>query len=1011
MARIGQCRLTGEGVAAVQKRYRVGRWVNIAAFCSHVGIARSTYYELIGRNVWFERATLEDKLAAIGIRQSDYEQFCEFKDREWDQLRQRAGSPESVCAYLVTDIEGDARLWDAYPEAMRAAIARHDAILHQAIQDHQGRSLKLVGGGACAVFVSASDSLAAALTSQRALLVETWPLQTPLRVRMALHVGVVEPKDADRFGPALHRAARLLSIGHGGQILLTQIACEAVHDHLPEGTTLKDLHSHRLQDIQQPEHVWQLLHPTLPTDFPPLRSLQGFANNLPQQPTSFIGRTLEVAQVKELLNQTRLLTLVGAGGSGKTRLSLRAAADLLAAYPDGVWQIELASLTDASLVVQTLASALGLREQPGQTLMQTLTEFLQPRTALLLLDNCEHLIASCAHLATDLLGACPNVTLLATSREALRVAGEVVWQVPPLSQPDAERLRRVEAERMSALLASDAVRLFVERAQAQRSDFGLNASNGALVAEVCRRLDGIPLAIELAAARLRTMTVEQLLQRLDHCFQVLTGGQRTAPPRQQTLRALIDWSYDLLEASEKALLGRLSVFSGGWTLEAAMTVCAGEEIEDWEVLDLLTSLADKSLVVFEERSDVGRYRLLETIGQYAGDRLVETSEAKAWHRRHRDYFLMLANEIRPKLRGAEAVHWLKVLDAEHDNLRQALMFCLAEEDGESGLQLSAALQWFWQIRGHLSEGRERMAAVLQHPANRKHTTERANVLNASGLLAWIQGDYAAARTVYEEGLEIFRELKDQRGVSVCLGNLGSMARTQGDYELARLLQEESLAICRELKDGRGISASLMNLANLAAMQGDYAAARPLYEESLTIKREMGDRLGLAYTLHNLGNLAYEQKDYASARSLQEESLTICRELKDRRGISICLGTLGAIASEQRDDALAHSLLSESLTICRDLGDKGEILRSLEAFAGLSAAREQPERAAQLWGAAEALRTAIGSPLTGLQRESQTQKIEKLRETLGVETFLTAWEKGNALTMEAAIDLAQEGLNA
>ncbi len=538
--------------------------------------------------------------------------------------------PSGTVTFLFTDIEGSTKLWDAYPEAMRAALERHDLLLREAVADAGGFVFKTVGDAFCAAFAVAPHALMAALSAQKALIREGWPEQTPLRVRIALHTGVAQERDSDYFGPPLNRVARLLSAGHGGQTLLSASTYELVRDALPVGASLHDLGAHRLKDLERPEHVYQLVYPGFPDTFAPLKTLDTTPNNLPQQLTSFIGRETSIADATALLSKTRLLMLTGAGGSGKTRLSLQIAADVSDAYPDGAWFVELAPLSDPALVVQTVAQVLGIKEQAGQTIGQTVAEQLKEKKMLLLLDNCEHLLSACAQFVAALLRACPTVTILATSREPLGVGGEITFRVPSLSLPTVAQATLATVDSLSQF---EAVRLFIERAQSVKPDFTVTNQSAPALAQLCYRLDGIPLAIELAAARARSLAVEQINDRLDIRFRILTGGDKAALPRQQTLRALIDWSYDLLTDTEKIFFTRLCVFSGGWTLHAAEVVCGYEPVEDWEVLDLLTSLVDKSLVVAEAgegiHAETGhretRYRLLETLRQY-GMEMLEAGE-------------------------------------------------------------------------------------------------------------------------------------------------------------------------------------------------------------------------------------------------------------------------------------------------------------------------------------------------------------------------------------------------
>ena len=837
--------------------------------------------------------------------------------------------PTGTVTFLFTDIEGSTKLWEQFPDQMRTALARHDALLREAIESHNGQVFKTVGDAFCAAFSAPIQALTAVLAAQQALAAEPWPDETPLRVRMALHTGAAEERDNDYFGSCINRVARLLAIGHGGQVLLSEVTEGLVRESLPEGCRLQDLGSHRLKDLQLPEHVFALLSLDLPSDFPPLRSLQAYANNLPVQLTSFIGREKEMKEVQRLLEATHLLTLTGSGGCGKTRLALQVAAELVEDYADGVWLVELAALSDPALMPQAVATSLGLREEPGRPLTQTVTDYLFPKSALLLLDNCEHLLPACAGLVDTLLKACPHLCVLATSREALGMAGEQVYRVPSLLAPDPAALPSEEKEWTTIVSEYDAVCLFVVRAGMQKSEFALTRQNARAVASVCHRLDGIPLAIELAAARVRVLSVEEIDTRLEDRFRLLTGGSQTALPRQRTLRAAIDWSYDLLSAQERTLLSRLSVFAGGWGLEAAEAVCAEEGREDWEVLDLLTGLVDKSLVIAEERTGTSRYRLLETVRQYSRERLVQAGEEAQIRGRHLEYYLALAEEAEPKLTGPEQGEWLGRLEAEHDNLRAALAWCQTEDEGaEAGLRLGGALYRFWHVRGHFSEGRSYLTEAFGHKRAIGHDRERAKALGGAGFLAYAQGDYEAARSLHEESLSICRELGDKQGIAQSFNNLGNVAFSQGEYDSARALYEESLSIRRELGDKQGIASSLHNLGGVAKEQGDYGSARALYEESLTILRDLGNKQGIAQSLNNLGNVAVYQGDYEASRRLYEESLTLRRELGDKRGIAQSLHNLGIVVMDQADHSSARSLSEESLSIQRELGDKWGIAQSL-----------------------------------------------------------------------------------
>jgi len=550
------------------------------------------------------------------------------------------------------------------------------------------------------------------------------------------------------------------------------------------------------------------------------------------------------------------------------------------------------------------------------------------------------------------------------------------------------------------------VRLLVDRTRLQRPGFSVTSENAASLASICYRLDGIPLAIELAAPRLRSMSVEELSQGLDQRFALLTDGSRTALPRHRTLRSTIDWSYDLLREPEKLFLQRLSVFAGGWTLAAAEEVCAGEGIEHRDVLDLLTSLADKSLVVSEQEDAQTRYRLLETVRQYAHDRLEDTGGSAAIRVGHRNHYLALAEEADPKLKGAEQAEWLRRLEEEHDNLRAGLEWSLAEAETGGGLRLCGALQRFWWTRGHLAEGRQWCTRVLCKAGVEERTRERAYVLNAAGVLSYHQGDYPAARALYEESLAIRRELGDRSGIAGSLGNLGNVAVNQGDHSAARALQEQSLAIYRELGDRFGTANTLNNLGVVALNHGDYPAARALHEESLAMSRELGNPHSIALSLSNVGHVALDQGDYPAARALLEESLAIRRELGDRHGIATSLSNLGYAALDQGDYPAARALLEGSLAIRRELGDQFGIPASLEGLAAVVASLRESLRAARIWGAVERSRAETGAPLAPNERSRYDRHVAAARIASGDDAaFDSAWQEGRCLTLDQAIDLA------
>lgn len=702
-----------------------------------------------------------------------------------------------------------------------------------------------------------------------------------------------------------------------------------------------------------------------------------------------------------MLSETRLLTLTGWGGAGKTRLALQVAAEVLEGFEDGVWLVELAPLSDPDLVAQTVASAVNVREQPGRPILATLREYLQHRHALLVLDNCEHLLAACARLADTLLRACPNVKILATSREALGIGGETSWRVPPLSLPDPRHLPSLDG-----LSAYEAVRLFIERAVAVLPTFAVTNENAPWIAQVCHRLDGIPLAVELAAVRVKGLSVEQIAARLDDRFRLLTGGSRTGLPHHQTLRAAIDWSHDLLSDPERIVFRRLAVFAGGFTLEAAEAVCGGNGTDSSEVLDLLLHLVDKSLVVAEEQDGNARYRMLETIQQYGRERLGESGETEAVRRRHRDWYLGFAERAEPGLVGEEQAAWLDGLEVEHGNLRAALVHCVESGGTEAALRLVGALWRFWAVRGYFEEGRGWLEAALKG-SNNASAGFRAKALNAAGYLALSRGDHRAAHSLLEESLAIQRRLGEQAGIAISLSNLGAVALQQGDHAAARSLFEESLAIRRRLGDRVDIAVSLNDLGGAVIEEGDRALARSLLEESLTIRRQLADKAGIAVSLNNLGTAAIRQGDYAVARPLLEESLLLCREVGDTWLNAAVLDTLGDLTQAQGDHAGARSLYNESLAIYRQLEDHRGIAHCLKGLAAVAGMQGQHTRAAQMFGAAEALREVSGVALSRSERDEDERYVAAVRADLGEEAFTSAWAAGRAMTLERAIEYARE----
>jgi predicted ATPase/class 3 adenylate cyclase/Tfp pilus assembly protein PilF len=993
--------------------------------------------------------------------------------------------PSGTVTFLFTDVEGSTRRWERDPQEMHAAHALHEAIMRRAIEEHGGYAYKMVGDAFQAAFPSASQALEAALQAQCALQREEWGEGGELRVRMALHTGVTEERHDDYFGPALNRAHRLMSAAHGGQVLVSQATRQLLRDNLPTGVSLRDMGEHRLKDLTLGERIFQLVAPDLPSDFPPLKTLEGSPNNLPVQPNPLIGRETEVDEVKGRLlkDDTRLLTLTGVGGIGKTRLALQVGADLLSeaqgsgSFSNGVFFVNLAPLVDPGLVVPTIAYTLGVREAGAQPIAETLKEYLMDKRLLLILDNFEQVLGAAPQVA-DLLKTALGLKVLVTSRAALNLSMERQYAVPPLPVPDPRKLSTPEA-----LSQYDAVILFIQRAEAVKASFEVNNQNAPAVAEICYRLEGIPLAIELAAARVKVLSPQAMLSRLESRLKLLTGGARDAHTRQQTLRNTIEWSYDLLSDEEKRLFRRASVFRGGRTLEAIEEVCAGG-VRGWglgisstdeltpnpqsltplqiDVLDGVTSLVDKSLMYAVERArGETRYWMLETIYEYANEKLDESGEGEETRWQHALYFMWLAERAEPELTGIQQAEWLARLEDEHDNIRAALHWARESAKGDShaeaaeaGLRLAGSVWRFWYVRGYFSEGREWLAGLLglaqeggPSQAQPMLRAYRAKALHGAGTLAWAQGEYVAARSLYEESLALRRELGDKLGIAaslnnlalvaqqqgdydtarslleeslalrrelgdklgiaLSLGNLGNVAQQQGDYDTARSLDEESLALLRELGDKLGIASSLGNLGNVAQLQGDYDTARAMYEESLALRRELGAKWGIAISLNNLGTLAQLQGDYDTARAMYEESLAMRRELGDKWGIANSLNSLGIVAQQQGDYDTARHLHEESLALRRELGDKLGITNSLAGLGELGVGTGEAERGVRVLAAVEALLEEIGAVLDRADRLPYERAVARAREQLGEEAFKRAWEEGRAMSMEEVIACASE----
>ncbi|MGH3898277.1 MAG: ATP-binding protein [Pseudonocardiaceae bacterium] len=823
--------------------------------------------------------------------------------------------PVGTVTFMLTDVEGSTRLWESAPEAMGAAVARHYELLDEAIARHGGvRPLEQgEGDSVVAAFARASDALAAALDVQRAFHCEGWPAGASLRLRIALHTAEAQLRDeGNYFGRAVNRCARLRAVAHGGQVVLSRATRDLAMDRLPEHAELADLGVHRLQDLGRPEHVFGLVHPDLPAEFAALRSLDTMPNNLPGELTSFVGRRAELAQISEPLQRARLLTLTGSGGCGKTRLALQAAADAMDRHPDGVWWVELARLEDATLLPAAVIGALRLREVPGRALLDILVGHLRARRILVVLDNCEHLLASCARLADALLRGCLSLTILATSRAPLGVPGEITWRVPSMSLPAEPAGEPIEALRLS-----DAMSLFIDRATQVHPSFAITAANAPVVAQICHDLDGIPLALELAAARVRMLAPEQISRALSDRFHLLTGGARTVMPRHQTLEASIDWSYELLDDGERALLRRLSVFAGGWTLEAAEQVCPGAGIDRYDVLDLLTGLVDKSLVTTDNQGPETRYGLLETVRQYAAARLADAGEADGLRDRHLAYHLGLAEAAEPRVLGAgRADLVLYTLATELPNLRAALERASAT-DPHAALRLVNALTLFWLFTGRYREGDTAYARALD-AAGEEPTPLRGRVLAGRGKLALYGGAYEAAYGWALAALAVGEACGDSWAQGRAYDTLGQITSI-GDPAGGRPLLERSMELATQSGDDWCWTSAAQMLAINWMWQDEFDTARPILDDAYVTTTRLGYQWGLAWHWWCLGWEAMLQGRVNEAREFFARSVLASDEVGNPVTNGFANGLMAYAQLACGDTELAHSLAGQTLERALETG--------------------------------------------------------------------------------------------
>ena len=916
-------------------------------------------------------------------------------------------TPKPV-TFLFTDIENSTPLWEKYPDDMQKASARHDVLMRAVIEQHRGWVVKTTGDGFHAAFESPSDGVAAALAGQQRLTAEPWPIAiSPLNVRMGLHTGVSQEREGDYYGLEVNLAARIMGLGYGGQILLSEVTSSLVEKSLPRNSTLIDLGEQRLKGIAQVERIFQLCHPDLLTDFPPPKSLAAFKHNLPRQPSSFIGRSEELTEIRSLIKGTTLLTLLGPGGTGKTRLMLQVAEEIIEDYPDGVWLVELAPLTDPNLIPGRVASALNVREQPGRPMLDTLVEYLRRKELLLLLDNVEHLVRESAGFTDHLLKNCPKLKIIVTGREALFIGGETTLQIPSLSLPGTDG--EVTPEKIHT---SEGVQLFLERAHAVRPEFTLNSNNAVPVAEIVLRLDGIPLALELAAARLRMLNVEQIAARLNDRFRLLTGGSRTALPRQQTLQALIDWSWNLLNEKERVLLRRLSVFSGGWTLEAAQSVSGFDPLDEFDVFDVLEQLINKSLVTVQHPPEgEARYGMLESIRQYAQDKLFVAEEGETLRNRHADFFIDLVDLYDQQGPGAEFYSWLNRFALEGDNLRTTLEWIAEDRPGLTlhftGILLQYEAGWihYREARSWLEPVIEQARPLLKDNTAGIQITDFIRALRSLGWLLVTHGEMINGISILDESIQLAQEFEEFRILSFALGMKAQAMGSNVTWEIIEQL-EEIIDLCRRDSYEMELIMGLFSLAHAYLVKGDPQKGQKAITEII----DLMEKFDIPFIK---GWVYYEQAIHSQLTHETSEAekyfllgVDANEKLGDQRLAAIGRSELAHLYRHagRTDEALA--IYRQTILSWQEQGHLSAVAHQLECFAYIGILKGEFKYAAQLLGATQIARKRINSPRTERQEKNEMdQAVKQLEVEIGSKELDRLIEKGKLMSLDEGVAFA------
>ena len=944
--------------------------------------------------------------------------------------------PSGKTTFLFTDIEGSTKLSQEFPDILPVALIRHHDILKKSIEANNGYVFKIIGDAFCAAFEKAADAVRASAEIQLKLSTENWN-EVTIKVRLGIHTGEAEYRNNDYFGHlTLSRTTRLMSVAYGGQILISDNTFDVVKDEQFKNISFQDLGERRLKDLIKPIRVYQLMKEGLTADFPLLKTLDLRPNNLPYQLTNFIGREKEILKVKSTIEKTNLLTLTGSGGSGKTRLALQVGADLIDEYENGVWLIDLAPLTEETLLIQTVLNTFNVIENPLKNSEEILIEYLKDKEMFIIIDNCEHIIEACSKFTEKILSNCSKIKIIATSREALRCSGEITHRIASLSLPDTNKNLTFEE-----LTQYESVNLFIDRAIAVNPAFKINNENAPALAEICYQLDGIPLAIELAAVRTKMLSLEKIYERLSDRFKLLTGGKRTALPRQQTLKAMIDWSYDLISESEKILWRRLSVFKGGWTLEDAEEICSDENLDVFDILDYIHELTEKSIIIFQEEKD--RYRMLETIRQYGNEKSEVAGEMKVLRTKHLKYYINLSENAIPEYMGPKAKMWMDRLEDEHSNIQSALTFSVDEKLYEEGCRLAISLGKYWEIRGYISECISWLEKLMVNPESiSPNVFAGANKL--AGILNSIRGNYKNSQKYFEAALEIYEKLDDKYGISASLNMLGLNAYDIGDfkgakvylekclelnkdakislslanlnnslgivniaegkYNEAKVFIQECIRIARELKDDQYLSIGLCNLADVESGLGNFESAEKFSSEGLLLDRQLGNTGGVILSLINLGMVYLCSDKTDKAKNCFNESLSLSNETENPLGKINSLLNLGYISLMEGNIQNSKLFYSESIVLQKDTPDFKCALNCLAGMAAIKTSEGEHEFAARLAGTIDHAFESTGAVIEKSVMEFNQKTLDTVKKSIGNEKTIEEFNKGKSITLDEAIRL-------